>query len=102
VKREIDMQIQDYIPMSLARQAVDIKKGIADTRIALANSSAFCKFDVQILNFDCSEARVKNTSIHAEDQDEPLVPILKADGTRSEWFPADLRSLFSYSGELPV
>jgi len=30
-----------------------------------------------------------------------LAPILKADGTRSELFPADLRTLLSYDRELP-
>lgn len=55
-----------------------------------------------MFNLNYSEAKVKNANIHAEDQDEPLVQVLKADGTRSEWFPADLRSLFSYDGELSV
>lgn len=50
VKREVDIQIQDYIPKSLAQQAVEIKKRISDTRIVLANSSAFC---------NCSEEDVQ-------------------------------------------
>ncbi|KAF8222880.1 hypothetical protein L208DRAFT_1412747 [Tricholoma matsutake] len=84
VKQEVDTQIRYHIPISLTRQAVDANKGIADMRIALANS----------------EARAKNASIHMTDQDEPLAPVLKADGTRSELFPADLRTLLSYDFEL--
>jgi hypothetical protein len=33
-------------------------------------------------------------------QDEPLAPVMKADGTRSNLFPADLRTLRSYDCEL--
>lgn len=84
VKQEVDTQIRYHIPISLTRQAVDANKGIADMRIALANS----------------EARAKNASIHMTDQDEPLAPVSKADGTRSELFPADLRTLLSYDFEL--
>jgi hypothetical protein len=42
VTQEVEMQIRDYLPSSLTQQAVDTKKGIADMKIALANSSAFC------------------------------------------------------------
>lgn len=41
VKQEVDTQIRYHIPISLTRQAVDANKGIADMRIALANSSVF-------------------------------------------------------------
>jgi hypothetical protein len=53
-----------------------------------------------IFNVRCSEARAKNAGIHAMDRDEPLAPVVKADGTRSEFFPADMRTLRSYDCEL--
>lgn len=95
----MDIQLQHYIPISLTQQAVDSKKRIAEMRIALENSLAFpCLYRI-VSNGGCSEARIKNGSIRAEDVDEPLAHVLKGDGTRSKLFPANLRSLFSYDGE---
>lgn len=83
VRQEMDLQILDHIPIPLAQQVVDNKKQIADIKTLLANS----------------EARIENASIQAINQDEPLASVLRADGTRSEMFPADLRTLFSYDCE---
>lgn len=54
----------------------------------------------RISNLGCSAARIKNASVHVTNEDELLAPVLKSDGTRSELFPADLRTLLSYDCEL--
>ncbi|GLB37762.1 putative D-isomer specific 2-hydroxyacid dehydrogenase family protein [Lyophyllum shimeji] len=80
VKEQVDLQIRDHIPVPLEQQAIDNKRQISEIKVALANS----------------EARAKNSHLQVTNLDEPLVPILKPDGSRSKLFPADLRSLFSY------
>jgi hypothetical protein len=41
-------------------------------------------------------ARRSNATLPVSDLDEPLQVVLKANGEKSELFPTNLRSLFSY------
>ncbi|KAG5647112.1 hypothetical protein DXG03_001483, partial [Asterophora parasitica] len=80
VKDQVELQIGDHIPVPLELQAIDNNRQIAEIKAALANS----------------EARAKNSHLQGRNLDEPLAPVLKPDGNKSQVFPADLRSLFCY------
>ncbi|KAF5380386.1 hypothetical protein D9615_004712 [Tricholomella constricta] len=84
VKDQVDQQIRDHIPTPLEQQALDNKRQISKIKASLTNS----------------EARAKNSTLQASNLDEPLMPILKPDGSKSHLFPADLRSLFSYEPDM--
>jgi hypothetical protein len=49
-----------------------------------------------------SDARRLNSALSQENHGEPFALVVKADGMKSEYFPADLRTLFSYDGKLLV
>ena len=43
-----------------------------------------------------SESRISNSNVDILNLDEALATVLTSEGTRSDYFPADLRSLLSY------
>lgn len=80
VKQEVSAQIVEHLPISLQEQAEQSKRQLQDVKQSLVNS----------------EARRANAGLRANNLDDPLVRVLKPDGTESKLFPADLRSLFGY------
>jgi hypothetical protein len=48
------------------------------------------------LNGGFSESRISNSNVDILNLDEALATVLTSEGTRSDYFPADLRSLLSY------
>ncbi|KAJ8514456.1 hypothetical protein ONZ45_g8009 [Pleurotus djamor] len=84
VKAQFDVQIRDYIPISLAEQVEQNKAQIEKVKCSRMNS----------------EARRDNSGIQDTDLDEPFQVILMDNGERSDVWPADLRSLFAYEGSV--
>jgi len=81
VDKQVATQIKDHLPVSLEDQIADSKKQLEEVRQSLHNS----------------EARRANSVLRTpRDLSESLAVVLKADGNKSEFYPADLRSLFSY------
>jgi len=85
VTRHVNVQIKDHLPVSLEDQVADSKKQFEVVRHSLINSEA---------------RRVNSVLRSPRDLGEPLAIVLKADGRKSEVFPADLRSLFSYDAKM--
>ncbi|KAF8891758.1 hypothetical protein BD779DRAFT_1512952 [Infundibulicybe gibba] len=83
-KEQVDIQIRNYIPVSLRQQVLDNERHLKEANVSILNS----------------ESRIQNAALDLDNQDEPLAPILKTDGSRSKLFPADLRSLFAYELEM--
>lgn len=83
VKKEVAAQIVEHLPISLQEQAEQSKRQLLEVKQSLVNS----------------EARRANSVLRANNLDDPLTQVLKPDGTYSEIFPSDLRTLFSYDGE---
>jgi len=81
VSKQVTVQIKDHLPVSLEDQVADSKKQFEVVRHSLINSEA---------------RRVNSVLRSPRDLGEPLAVVLKADGRKSELFPFDLRSLFSY------
>ncbi|KAI5890308.1 uncharacterized protein SCHCODRAFT_02631455 [Schizophyllum commune H4-8] len=79
VKKTVDGSIGDYIAVPLAKQ-----KEVAQ---AMAK-----KIDVEL---DNSRARLENSRLHPDDTD-PFKAVLKKDGTESNVWPFDFRSLFAF------
>lgn len=81
VIKQVDVQIKDHLPVSLEDQIADSKK----------------QFEVVQRSLHNSEARRVNSVLRTpRDLGERLADVLKLDGRKSELYPADLRSLFSY------
>ncbi|KAJ7690760.1 hypothetical protein B0H17DRAFT_935597 [Mycena rosella] len=80
VKQQVDIQIQEQIPISLRQQSMSNKTQLQTAKTSLINSAA----------------RKKNSSLRIQNLDESLAFVLKADGTKGQLFPCDLRSLLSY------
>ncbi|KAF8526065.1 hypothetical protein BU17DRAFT_83579 [Hysterangium stoloniferum] len=80
VKQEVAAQIVEHLPVSLHEQAEQSKRQLVDVKQSLVNS----------------EARRHNSTLRASNLDDPLSQVLKPDGTQSEFFPTDLRTLFAY------
>ncbi|KAK7057526.1 hypothetical protein R3P38DRAFT_2497994 [Favolaschia claudopus] len=80
VKQQVDLHIQDHIPISLKEQSQANKAQLREAKTSLINSAA----------------RKKNSSLRIQNLDDALEPVLKSDGTRGKLYPADLRSLLSY------
>ncbi|KAF7315175.1 hypothetical protein MIND_00031900 [Mycena indigotica] len=83
VESEVNVQLQQLFPISLKQQSVNNKAQLREAKTSLSNSAA----------------RKKNAQLRINDLDEPMMPVLKADGTRSTLFPADLRALLDYGVE---
>jgi len=81
VTKQVTAQIKDHLPVSLEDQVADSKRQFEVVRHSLINSEA---------------RRVNSVLRSPRDLGEQLATVLKADGRKSEFFPADLRSLFSY------
>lgn len=80
VKGQINDQISSLFPITLRQQMDEAQKQIVDTKHALDNS----------------KARQANSLLRSSNLDDRLAAILKPDGTRSDVWPVDLRSLFNY------
>jgi len=80
VREQVSAQLKEHMPISLEEQAADSKKQLAEVRNSLTNS----------------EARRANSTLRSHNLDDPLEEILKTDGSRSELFPQDLKTLFTY------
>jgi len=81
VAEQVASEIKDHLPVSLEDQITDSKKQFGDVKFSLINS----------------EARRTNSVLRVpRDLGEPLAPVLKPNSTKSNFFPADLRTLFSY------
>jgi len=80
VKGEVSKQIETHLPIPLAIQATESQEQLAEVKVSLQNS----------------EARRHNSHLGRTNLDEPLAPLLRADGTPSEKYPASLKALFSY------
>ncbi|KIJ51305.1 hypothetical protein M422DRAFT_65312 [Sphaerobolus stellatus SS14] len=83
VKQEVAAQIVEHLPISLQAQAEQSKRQLVEVRHSLVNS----------------EARRANSVLRANNLDDPLTHVLKPDGTQSDIFPTDLRTLFSYDAD---
>jgi len=81
VAKQVTVQIKDHLPVSLEDQVADNKTQFEVVKHSLINS----------------EARRLNSSLRSpRDLAEPLTVVLKANGQKSSFFPADLTTLFSY------
>ncbi|KAG6902366.1 hypothetical protein C0995_000928 [Termitomyces sp. Mi166 len=80
VRKQVNEQIREYIPVPLQQQVSENKKQIFDIKISLLNS----------------KARARNSTLKTTNLDEPLMALYKLDGNKSNLYPADLRSLFAY------
>ncbi|KAF8520840.1 hypothetical protein JB92DRAFT_2708719 [Gautieria morchelliformis] len=83
VKQEVAAQIVEHLPVSLEQQAEASKRQLVEVKHSLVNS----------------EARRANSVLRSNNLDDPLTHVVKSDGTQSEFFPRDLRTLFSYDAE---
>jgi len=84
VKDEVSNQIETHLPIPLAIQAAESQEQLAEVKVSLQNT----------------EARRHNNHLGRTSLDEPLAPLLRADGTASEKYPASLRALFSYEPDV--
>lgn len=83
-REQMKVQVSQHLPMPLRQQISEGKAEIVIIRHALVNS----------------EARRANSVLDAEYLDDPIAVVVKADGTKSGFYPADLRSLFSYDANM--
>jgi len=101
-QQQIQIQIKEYLPTSLQQQSEECKGQIKELEWSLKNSSVHfgvCCITSSFTKRICfSAARRSNARLPVTDLDEPLRVVLKADGTRSRWFPANLKSLCAYDG----
>lgn len=101
-KRQVDKQIVRYVPIPLDKQVADSKKRLCEAKIALANSYVHPSRQgvwLFLIRSGFREARAQNATLDMSCEYEPLAIILAESGERSEYYPADLGSLFSYDGE---
>ncbi|CCL99191.1 uncharacterized protein FIBRA_01206 [Fibroporia radiculosa] len=80
VPEEIQRQIADHLPVSLHEQSRECKLQIIEVENALANS----------------KARKLNSTFDVDNLGDTLSVVLRADGTKSGVFPANLNSLFAF------
>ncbi|KAK7045632.1 hypothetical protein VNI00_007465 [Paramarasmius palmivorus] len=86
VRSQVEAQILDHVPISLKKQLEDCESQLKEVKISFENS----------------EARQRNSTLDLtkqSDLDDPLGVVLKPDGSRSKWYPADLTSLFAYDSD---
>jgi len=84
VKDEVSHQIETHLPIPLAIQATESHEQLAEVRVSLQNN----------------EARLYNSHLERSKFQEPLAPLLRADGTPSEKYPATIKALFSYEPDV--
>lgn len=98
-RAQVDEQIKDTIPTPLEIQLKENQRQKAAVDVSLYNSSAI-RISVSMNNLlTCydSKSRIKNATLDVSSQDEPIEPVLTENGERSQYFPATLRTLFSYN-----
>ncbi|KAG8917330.1 hypothetical protein FRC03_010594 [Tulasnella sp. 419] len=83
VAEQVKKQLKEQLPADLKEQAEESSAQLMQVRSSLMNS----------------EARRRNAALRASNLDDPLLVIVKPDGTESDLFPTDLRTLFSYDDE---
>ncbi|KAI3609503.1 hypothetical protein WG66_001181 [Moniliophthora roreri] len=84
VKSQVEAQILGHIHTPLRKQLEDCKAQLKEVKTSLENSEARC------LN---STLELTNSTL------DPLAVVLKSDGSKSKWYPADLTSLFAYDSD---
>ncbi|KAF8622722.1 hypothetical protein AX15_006813 [Amanita polypyramis BW_CC] len=82
-EEETRRQIGQFLPVSLERQAVEGRGRLEKLETALHNS----------------DARLENGRIKVSYWLEPLKTVLKEDGKKSDFYPVDLSTLYSYDGD---
>ncbi|KAF8601632.1 hypothetical protein BDV93DRAFT_495491 [Ceratobasidium sp. AG-I] len=80
VRAAVQDQMPDHLPVSLQEQADESKRQLIEVRHSLLNS----------------EARRSNATLRSTNLDDPLAPVVKANGEESALAPQNLRQLFSY------
>ncbi|KAK0212514.1 hypothetical protein DFS33DRAFT_1249661, partial [Desarmillaria ectypa] len=83
-KIQVDRQINNYIPIPLAKQKEETKERLFEVQVSLVNS----------------KARIANAAITLEHTNDKLEVLLKKDGERSKIYPADLTSLLAYDPKM--
>jgi len=85
-KSEIDVQFKNKVSIPLEQQLKETEEQLEQARAALSNS----------------KARINNATIEIAEPwlTEPLELVYKADGKKSEFWPADLNSLIAYSPDV--
>ncbi|KAJ1305875.1 hypothetical protein OPQ81_010597 [Rhizoctonia solani] len=80
IRAAVQEQISEHLPVSLQDQAEESKRQLIEVRNSLLNS----------------EARRSNATLRSTNLDDPLAPVVKANGEESALAPQTLRQLFSY------
>ncbi|CAE6446112.1 unnamed protein product [Rhizoctonia solani] len=80
IREAVQEQITEHLPVSLQDQAEESKRQLIEVRNSLLNS----------------EARRSNATLRSTNLDDPLAPVVKANGEESALAPQTLRQLFSY------
>ncbi|KAF8967942.1 hypothetical protein BDZ97DRAFT_482399 [Flammula alnicola] len=83
VKGQVDEQIREHLPESLQQQADESRRQLEGIKVSLQNS----------------ESRMTNSFIQSTNLEDPLAPILTAEGKKSSYYPANTRCLFGYDLE---
>ncbi|KAI0918984.1 hypothetical protein AcW1_003516 [Taiwanofungus camphoratus] len=84
VREQVDIQMSEHLPVPLKKQAEESKEQLVEVKHALLNS----------------EARRVNSVLRTSNLDDHLAVILRPDGTKSDFYPVNLRSLFSYDYDM--
>ena len=103
-EEEVRRQIEQFLPVSLERQAEEGDALLKKLKAALDNSYYFCVLDAERIADVCHdrEARTENACIRVfviSDWVEPLKVVFKEDGEKSDYYPSDLTTLYNYDGK---
>ncbi|CAE7131946.1 unnamed protein product [Rhizoctonia solani] len=100
IHEAVQEQITEHLPVSLQDQAEESKRQLIEVRNSLLNRPDPISDSVlSIFKFIFSlysEARRSNASLRSTNLDDPLAPVVKANGEESALAPQTLRQLFSY------
>jgi hypothetical protein len=117
IRAAVEGQITEHLPVSLQDQAEESKRQLIEVRNSLLNRwvdlvrcwPIFCSrtatslgtrayYFVPVTEFLAfhSEARRSNATLRSTNLDDPLAPVVKANGEESALAPQTLRQLFSY------
>ncbi|KZS88291.1 hypothetical protein SISNIDRAFT_532261 [Sistotremastrum niveocremeum HHB9708] len=83
VRQQVAEQLGNHLPVPLEVQAEESRKQLFEVKHSLVNS----------------EARRSNSVLRANNIDDPLAHVYKPDGTKSDHFPPDLKTLFAYDAD---
>jgi len=79
-REQVREQMREHLPMTLEALAEESQRQVEEVQHALANM----------------DARRRNAALRTENLNDALAIVLRADGSKSAVYPADLRSLTSY------